>query len=255
MVATPRPTGSCRPPVAAPMRAANGCTAAPEASPHTASSVAYPIASAPVDEATSAGTTANAMPAQPKTQGAAGTTTAMKRRRTLAGGRPARAPRAGGRVSGASASGMHVSSVSTTWITYGSTVGAGPHCAIEPATAGPRPKPAVRVREARRAATGAGTADRGGTHSSLIHELPTTMAAATLSPLMNRPADSTTSDPAPTASTALPAQPSATPATSSGLRPKRSDSGPTTRKPGMIPTMYTANSRSTSTCVYPRRSR
>src|ERR1700712_1313721 len=138
---------------------------------------------------------ANATLAQPNTQGAAGTTTPRKRPRTPRGRRKRSGP--GVRVSGARSRITPQTTVSTMWMAYGSRVGAGPHCAITPDTAGPRPKPAVRVREARRAATGAAITGYGGADSSLIQLLPTTIAAATLAPETSRPAVSSGKEAAP----------------------------------------------------------
>ena len=108
---------------------------------------------------------------------------------------------------------------------------------MTPDTAGPRPKPAVNVSDARLAATDPATGGYGGADSSLIQLLPTTMAAATLSPQIRRPTASAGTEAAPSPSTTLPRMPSTTPIASSGLRPKRSESGPAIRKPGMMPTM------------------
>ena len=113
---------------------------------------------------------ASATLAQPKTQGAAGRTTPRNRPRTPRGTRKLSGPRV--RVSVARSTIRPQTIVSTMWIAYGSSVGAGPHCAMTPETAGPRQNPAVRVSEARRAAVGPGTES----DSSLIQLLPTTIA-------------------------------------------------------------------------------
>ena len=87
------------------------------------------------------------------------------------------------------------------------------------------------MRAARRARTpGAAAAE-----SSLTQVVPATIAVATLTPLTNRPAHSATGLALPRARTTLPRTPSARAATTSGLRPTRSEDGPVSRNPGTSP--------------------
>ena len=71
--------------------------------------------------------------------------------------------------------------------------------------------------------------------SSLIQAVPTTIPAATLSPLMKRPTPSPSTEAGEQASTMLPRIPSTRPASSTGRRPKRSDQPPASAKPGTMP--------------------
>lgn len=117
---------------------------------------------------------------------------------------------------------------------YGVRVGHGAHWASRPAATAPSRNPAVMVRDARLAATAGGTMP---VDSSRIQVVPTTMATATETPESKRPTIMAVGLALPSASTAAAATLRTTDATMRGLRPKRSESEPAMRKPGMSPMM------------------
>jgi hypothetical protein len=129
------------------------------------------------------------------------------------------------------------------WITNGSTSGAGPHWAISPATSAPAPAPAEKASDERRAPEVPSAAwSNGGCESSLIQLLPAANAIPTVQPDRSRPATRKIAPSGPSASNALPATAAAIPASITGRRPRRSDSGPAISSAGASPSTYTPSS-------------
>ncbi len=116
--------------------------------------------------------------------------------------------------------------------TYGSTVGAGAHCATAPATSGPSPNPALIAAAVRDAADDPSPAASEDSRSQVVAALKT---APLTMPASRRPANSAAIDSPPSMSSPVATTDSAAAGRTTARRPTRSDSGPPMSRPGISP--------------------
>ena len=137
--------------------------------------------------------------------------------------------------------------------TYGTTVGAGNHCANTPATSGPSANPIVMATAARRATVLWSASPKGGSDVSRNHTVPAPKAAPLPSPASNRPENSSATACEPAIKLTLASSESTAATIPTGRRPWASDHQPASSSPGIRPAAYAPNSASSVAVERPSR--